>query len=98
MDTQQQQPIWLTVTVISDTHGSHDIPWSWPAQLPGGDLILHAGDLSDIGKKSQIEDFCEWYDGLAQYKHKIFICGNHDLGFEKKVFKIFFIFFCQKNQ
>jgi Icc-related predicted phosphoesterase len=71
----------MRVTLISDTHTRHGlIPMD---DLPGGDLLLHAGDLMNSGyNKNDIEDFCTWYDSLKQYDNKIFIGGNHDRMFQ----------------
>ena len=58
---------------ISDTHGCHR-----QLNLPEGDVILHAGDVCNKGDAAQVHDFIEWFAGL-DYKHKIFISGNHDI-------------------
>ena len=44
-------------------------------------MIIHAGDVSNKGSKSEIEEFLNWYKEL-NFKHKIFIAGNHDFFFE----------------
>jgi len=70
------------ILCISDTHGKHSqIPKEW---LEDADIIIHAGDISNVGGLTEIEYFCEWFSSLSQYKHKIFIAGNHDFGFETK--------------
>ena len=70
------------ILCISDTHGKHSqIPLEW---LEDADIIIHAGDISNVGGLTEIEYFCEWFSSLSQYKHKIFIAGNHDFGFETK--------------
>jgi len=64
------------VLCISDTHGKHSrIPLEW---LKPADIIIHAGDVSNIGHLNELEPFCEWFSNLNQYEHKIFIAGNHD--------------------
>jgi len=70
----------MRITVISDTHNKHKQVTSL---LPGGDLILHAGDLSSLGYKHEIESFCTWFNKLNDYDHKVFIAGNHDWMFQK---------------
>jgi Icc-related predicted phosphoesterase len=69
------------ITVISDTHTRHGlIPMS---DLPGGDLLIHAGDIMNSGyNKNDIHDFCIWFHSLKQYEDKIFIAGNHDRMFQ----------------
>jgi 3',5'-cyclic AMP phosphodiesterase CpdA len=49
--------------------------------LLGGDLLIHAGDISSMGYKQEIQDFCKWFDSLDNYEFKMFIAGNHDWGF-----------------
>jgi Icc-related predicted phosphoesterase len=66
---------------ISDTHSKHNqIPLEW---LEPADCIIHAGDISSMGYDIEIYNFCSWFSKLDQYKHKIFIAGNHDWGFER---------------
>lgn len=67
----------LKFVAISDTHSRHRL-----LKLPKGDVILHAGDISYRGKKSEVEDFLQWFSSL-DYKYKIFTGGNHDFFLEK---------------
>jgi len=59
--------------IISDTHGLHH-----ELVLPKGDIIIHAGDISDHGSKDEIKNFLDWFSKL-DFKYKIFIGGNHDI-------------------
>ena len=68
----------MKITFISDTHGKHN---QITNDLPGGAIIIHAGDVSNTGTNSQIQDFLDWFAELP-YTHKVFIAGNHDFGFE----------------
>ena len=68
----------LRFVAISDTHGQHQ-----HLTLPQGDVLLHAGDISSRGKKSEIVDFIKWFEA-TNYKYKVFIAGNHDFYFEKE--------------
>lgn len=67
----------MKAVAISDTHGKHD-----GLQLPKGDLLIHAGDVSNIGKEQGVRDFLKWFADL-DFKYKIFIAGNHDYFFER---------------
>ena len=69
------------ITLISDTHTRQGlIPIK---DLPGGDLLIHSGDLMNSGySKNDILDFCTWFQSLDQYDTKVFIAGNHDRMFE----------------
>ena len=69
----------LKITFISDTHTKHN---QITKNLPGGDILIHAGDMSSMGYKHEIENFCKWFDGLDNYDNKVFIAGNHDWGFQ----------------
>jgi Icc-related predicted phosphoesterase len=75
----------MIITLISDTHGKHN---EITQDLPGGDLLLHAGDISSMGYQHEVQQFCKWFNNVENYDHKIFIAGNHDWGFENNVEKI----------
>jgi len=68
----------LTLVCISDTHGSHR-----DFEVPNGDILLHAGDISGRGEWETIEDFNQWL-GELPHRHKVVIAGNHDFCFEKE--------------
>ncbi|MHA2066686.1 MAG: metallophosphatase domain-containing protein [Candidatus Thorarchaeota archaeon] len=66
----------MRVICISDTHARHkDIT------IPDGDLLIHAGDFSMMGYDREVSEFKDWFSGLP-HKHKIAICGNHEVGLE----------------
>lgn len=70
----------MRITLISDTHTNH---WELNGHLPGGDLLIHAGDIMNSGRNiNDISNFCEWFNELEQYDHKVFIAGNHDRMFD----------------
>ena len=70
------------ITFISDTHTKHRY---CEKDLPGGDILIHAGDFMNSGYDVQdVTDFLEWFDGIDNYADKIFIAGNHDRLFENK--------------
>ena len=75
----------IRITFISDTHNKHKQVTSL---LPGGDLLLHAGDLTSMRYQHEIQSFCSWFDKLNVYDHKVFIAGNHDWGFQNNTEKI----------
>jgi Icc-related predicted phosphoesterase len=66
----------MEIIAISDTHGQHK-----SLSLPKGDVIIHAGDVSKRGRPAEVEDFLDWF-GSLDFKHKIFVAGNHDFLFE----------------
>jgi len=67
------------ITFISDTHTKHD---KLDGFLTGGDILIHAGDLTGRGYITEIENFMKWYDKINNYDTKVFIAGNHDFGFQ----------------
>jgi Icc-related predicted phosphoesterase len=70
----------MRITVISDTHTKHN---QITSSLPGGDLLIHTGDIMNSGyHANDIYSFCEWFNGIDNYHHKVFIAGNHDRMFE----------------
>jgi Icc-related predicted phosphoesterase len=75
----------MIITLISDTHGKHN---QITQDLPGGNLIIHAGDISSMGHQHEVQQFCKWFNNVDNYDHKIFIAGNHDWGFQNNVEKI----------
>lgn len=58
---------------LSDTHGLH----RQLTDLPAADVLVHSGDISNSGTEAEVLDFINWLIELP-YKHKIFVCGNHD--------------------
>jgi Icc-related predicted phosphoesterase len=67
------------ITFISDSHTKHD---KLNGFLPGGDILIHSGDLTSRGYITEIENFMKWYDKINNYDTKVFIAGNHDFGFQ----------------
>lgn len=51
--------------------------------MPKADAVIHAGDMTYRGEKSEVLDFLAWF-GALPYRYKIFIAGNHDFYFEKQ--------------
>ena len=66
----------MRIICISDTHGEHE-----KVDVPPGDVLVFAGDMSMMGRPNEIREFAEWMGGLP-HTHKIAIAGNHDLGFQ----------------
>lgn len=63
----------MKILHLSDTHGCHHRL----RNLPEADVLVHSGDFTMTGTESEALDFLNWLCDLP-YKHKIFICGNHD--------------------
>jgi Icc-related predicted phosphoesterase len=74
----------MKIVFISDTHGKHKILTSkaYNNILGEGDVLVHAGDCTNVGKTHEIKEFLDWFSDTP-FTHKIFIAGNHDFWFEK---------------
>ena len=72
----------MKIVCISDTHSLHKI-MDDINPLPTGDVLIHAGDCTNVGKQNEVEDFVYWFQNLKGFDTKIFIAGNHDFAFEK---------------
>lgn len=75
----------MKITFISDTHAKHNQVTS---SLPGGDVLIHAGDISNKGYRTEIQDFIKWFSTIENYTHKIFIAGNHDFSCQDEVLAV----------
>jgi len=72
------------ITFISDTHTKHK-----GLSLPGGDILIHSGDIMSSGYSiMEVYDFLLWFDSIDNYDFKIFIAGNHDRVFQNDSDKI----------
>jgi Icc-related predicted phosphoesterase len=67
----------LKIIAISDTHGKH-----WSLSIPSGDVLVHAGDITQRGSIDEVTNFNEFL-GTLPHAHKIIIAGNHDFCFER---------------
>ena len=72
----------MRITHISDTHNKHN---QLNGLLPGGDLLIHSGDISSLGRKDEVMRFVKWFNGIDNYTNKIFIAGNHDMTFDREI-------------
>lgn len=73
----------MKVIAISDTHGLHS---QMRHELPEGDLLIHAGDLTNVGRKVEVEEVFNWFKDISsRYTYGVvFVAGNHDRGFDPK--------------
>ena len=49
--------------------------------MPNGDVFIHAGDFSSVGKMNEVEKFRDYLVSLP-HPSKIVIAGNHDVTFQ----------------
>lgn len=65
----QRPPI--RVVCISDTHNLI------PEDVPEGDLLIHAGDMTNDGSVAEIQQQIDWLSSLP-HREIVVISGNHD--------------------
>lgn len=56
---------------MSDTHTQI------PAEVPLGDLLIHAGDMCNVGDVTELQAQIDWLKSLP-HKYKVVMGGNHD--------------------
>jgi len=61
----------ITVVCISDTHNTQ-------VNIPSGDVLIHAGDLTNSGTLEELQATLKWLR-LLPHPYKVIIGGNHDL-------------------
>ncbi|KAK6500880.1 hypothetical protein TWF506_003641 [Arthrobotrys conoides] len=65
----------LKVVCISDTHNNEF------EDIPDGDILVHAGDITENGTLKELQKSFDWLDSLP-HKYKVVIAGNHDCGLD----------------
>ncbi|KAL6228962.1 hypothetical protein BDW75DRAFT_250310 [Aspergillus navahoensis] len=71
LQSQKSTGIPVHVVCISDTHNTKP-------SVPDGDILIHAGDLTQSGTREELEEQIEWLDSQP-HRYKIVIAGNHEL-------------------
>jgi predicted phosphohydrolase len=66
----------IRVVCISDTH-------TQTYTIPDGDILIHAGDMTNEGTIAEIQAHIDWLDSLP-HAYKIAIAGNHDTYLDPK--------------
>jgi len=68
------------IVCISDTHSAS--PDNGAFKLPAGDVLIHAGDLTNQGSYTELKRTVEWIE-KADFEVKIVIAGrNQSFGAE----------------
>jgi len=74
----------MKIVAISDTHHS----FHRPEDMPEGDVLIHAGDFTNMGYQHEIIAFAKWCGDISyKYDQILVIAGNHDLMFEEHLMK-----------
>ncbi|KAJ9637145.1 hypothetical protein H2201_008307 [Coniosporium apollinis] len=61
----------IRIVCISDTHNQ-------TPKLPKGDVLIHAGDLTNHGSITELRKVVAWLE-KADFQAKIVVAGNHDI-------------------
>jgi Icc-related predicted phosphoesterase len=72
----------IKLTLLSDTHSKHKLVLK--EHLPGGDILIHTGDISSMGYEHELINFLNWFNEIPSYFYKVFIAGNHDWIFQQQ--------------
>ena len=91
--TEEKDPGSIRFVCIGDTH---NLTGGFEKQIPAGDVLIHAGDFTNVGESSDVIAFNDFLEKLP-HKHKIVIAGNHDLSFDTSTFDSTFPRFCRGN-
>ncbi|KAI9866745.1 MAG: hypothetical protein M1813_000687 [Trichoglossum hirsutum] len=80
------------IVCISDTHNAS--PLTGAFKLPKGDVLIHAGDISNQGSLSELQRTVEWME-KADFEAKIVVAGtsgdgcgkgNHDITLDREFY------------
>ena len=67
----------MKIVTVSDTHGNEP-------ELPEGDLLIHSGDFTKFGFRSEFFKQLCWIDEQREkFKHIVVTPGNHDFFAER---------------
>src|SRR4029077_13244891 len=66
----------IRVVCLADTH-------TLRPDVPDGDLLIHAGDLSNDGSVREVQAAVDWLRTLP-HPYKVVIAGNHDRYFDAR--------------
>lgn len=67
----------IHVVCVSDTHNTKP-------NLPDGDILIHAGDLTQSGSRRELEEQIKWLD-IQPHRYKVVIAGNHELCLDSQI-------------
>ncbi|KAF4993903.1 hypothetical protein FGRMN_6150 [Fusarium graminum] len=77
------------IVCISDTHNCQ-------VKLPKGDVLIHAGDLTNQGSHAELTKTVAWLE-KQDFEAKIVIAGNHDLTLDREFYAEHGLYFHNKS-
>ncbi|TGO47652.1 hypothetical protein BOTNAR_0513g00060 [Botryotinia narcissicola] len=78
---------------VSDTHNGVA---NGSFKLPPGDVLIHAGDLTNQGNYAELEKSIKWIED-ADFEAKIIIAGNHDITLDPSFYSQYGLYFHKQN-
>ncbi|KAK6605268.1 calcineurin-like phosphoesterase [Botrytis cinerea] len=78
---------------VSDTHNGVA---NGSFKLPPGDVLIHAGDLTNQGNYAELEKSIKWIED-ADFEAKIIIAGNHDITLDPSFYSQYGPYFHKQN-
>lgn len=93
-ETTPKKPNHLRFVCISDTHNHHN---HLLKDCPAGDVLIHTGDFTGVGRKEEMESFEKFLDE-APFKYKVIIAGNHDICMDKEFYNEWYKRFSHKEK
>lgn len=69
----------MRIVCVSDTHNKLREGFT----VPGGDVLVHAGDLTMWGRLEELGRAARWM-GRQPHARKVVVAGNHDWGFVRQ--------------
>lgn len=69
----------VQIVCLSDTHNAHA-----SVQVPDGDILIHAGDLTQSGSLKELQEALNWIRAQP-HPIKVVIAGNHELLLDAKL-------------
>ncbi|VUC28178.1 unnamed protein product [Clonostachys rosea] len=77
------------IVCVSDTHNC-------TVKLPKGDILIHAGDITNQGSYSELSRAVKWLEE-AKFEAKIVIAGNHDITLDEAFYAEHGLYFHNQN-
>lgn len=74
-EEEEEEARPVSVVCVSDTHNAHA---RCGRPLPAGDVLVHAGDLTQAGSLAELQAAAAWLRAQP-HRHKVVVAGNHDL-------------------
>jgi Icc-related predicted phosphoesterase len=75
----------MKIVCISDTHNKHE-ELDMSSLGDDTDILIHAGDFTNFGKRYEIKKFVEWFE-KQRARYRVLVAGNHELSLDDDYIK-----------